>query len=343
MVDSEGDLVYVGQSHALRDRLLSYFGGGAPGKARRIIAHTHRLLWEPVVDPFAALLRELELIRRWRPRFNVRGQPGRNRAAYVVVGRGPAPSACLTSQLGHDERAVFGPLRASRTASRAVELLNHCFQLRNCGEQVAVRFADDPRSCTLSNGDTSVAREALCLRYDLGTCLGPCTGSTTRAQYASQVAAMQMFLRGDNDQPIHRIQAQMLQAAQEQRDERAGAVRDLLRALEYLRSQIDRFRDARLKHRFVYPLAGSSKRPTWYFVHRGQVIGATIEPRSSRERAASLEMLSRLEDDCVDSVTSHAGDDFEMQWLVSCWFRCHPDDLAKTMSPEQLWGGTSSP
>ncbi len=77
MVDREGELIYVGQSKSLRNRLVSYFAGSAPSKAQRIIAHTHRLVWETAPDELAALLRELELIRRWRPRFNVRGQPNR--------------------------------------------------------------------------------------------------------------------------------------------------------------------------------------------------------------------------------------------------------------------------
>ena len=64
MVDRDGELIYVGQSKSLRNRLVSYFAGSAPSKARRIIAHTHRLVWETAPDELAALLRQLELIRQ---------------------------------------------------------------------------------------------------------------------------------------------------------------------------------------------------------------------------------------------------------------------------------------
>ncbi len=59
MVDGEGELIYVGQSRSLRNRLLSYFAGSAPPKSRRIIAHTRRLVWETAPDELAAQVRRI--------------------------------------------------------------------------------------------------------------------------------------------------------------------------------------------------------------------------------------------------------------------------------------------
>ena len=167
MVDREGELIYVGQSKSLRNRLVSYFAGSAPSKAQRIIAHTHRLIWETAPDELAALLRELELIRLWRPRFNVRGQPNRRRPAYLVLGRGPAPYVYLAAAPSSGDTAVFGPLRPTRYCRRAVHALNDYFQLRDCGQQVPIRLADQQEMFISEN-------TALCLRYNLGTCLAPC-------------------------------------------------------------------------------------------------------------------------------------------------------------------------
>jgi len=87
MIDPEGRLIYVGKSKSLRARLVSYFTGGSEDcKARRIVACSQRIVWEPAPHEFTALLRELELIRRFCPRFNVRGRPGRGRRAYVGLG-----------------------------------------------------------------------------------------------------------------------------------------------------------------------------------------------------------------------------------------------------------------
>src|SRR5205809_6003037 len=96
MVDEGGELIYVGKAKCLRSRLLSYFRPRSRDpKAGRILQHTRKLVWEYVPSEFAALLRELELIRRWRPRFNVQGQPHRQRT-YICLGRQPAPYVFLT-------------------------------------------------------------------------------------------------------------------------------------------------------------------------------------------------------------------------------------------------------
>src|SRR5437879_6200850 len=77
MLDDRGRVVYIGKAKNLRSRLLSYFRvNSRDPKAGRIIQHTRVLVWEQASDEFAALLRELELIQRFRPRFNVLGQPG---------------------------------------------------------------------------------------------------------------------------------------------------------------------------------------------------------------------------------------------------------------------------
>src|SRR4051812_5693176 len=72
MVNADGDLVYVGKSKSLKKRLLSYFSAArGDRRARRILEQTRTICWEPALSEFGALLRELELIRRWRPRLNV--------------------------------------------------------------------------------------------------------------------------------------------------------------------------------------------------------------------------------------------------------------------------------
>src|SRR5262245_47680696 len=99
MLDAAGELIYVGKAKQLRLRLASYFRTGSrPAKAGRILRETRAIVWEICNHEFAALLREQELIRRWRPRWNVQGQPLRRRLAFLCVGRPPAPYVFLTRQ-----------------------------------------------------------------------------------------------------------------------------------------------------------------------------------------------------------------------------------------------------
>ena len=153
------------------------------------------------------------------------------------------------------------------------------------------------------------------MRYDLGLCLWAiCARLTSRrairdARYRFLLNFS--FTATTTSPPSTACADEMLAAAHSQQYERAAATRDLLRALEYVRNQIDRLRDARRNYRFVYPLTGTSGRPTWYFIHRGQVIGAATEPRTSKERAACQALLSRVEAANISTVHDDADDDFE--------------------------------
>src|SRR5262249_32814096 len=110
MLDGRGVLVYVRKAKSLRTRLLGYFRAAGGDKAARILEATRTLVWEQSPSEFAALLRELELIRRWRPGFNVQGIPGRQRVSYVALGRSPAPYAYAVRLPSGKELACFGPV-----------------------------------------------------------------------------------------------------------------------------------------------------------------------------------------------------------------------------------------
>ena len=132
MVDGTGRLLYVGKAKALRLRLLSYFRAKSRDpKAGRILGLSRSIVWEPCQHELAALVRELELIRRWRPHFNVRGKPTRQRPTYICVGRQPAPQLFL-SRVPPVGVASFGPLMKNDRLREAVRRLNDHFGLLVC-------------------------------------------------------------------------------------------------------------------------------------------------------------------------------------------------------------------
>src|SRR5262249_38811494 len=149
--------------------------------------HTATLVWEHLPDELNALLRELELIRRFRPRFNVLGQPGRQRYVYLCLGRGPAAQAYLSREATGKELAWYGPFVGRGRMDDVVRRLNYEFKLRDCATTVPVRFAEQG---ALFDGEQAAA----CLRYELGTCLGPCGGFCTTSEYTAKVKAAKAFL-----------------------------------------------------------------------------------------------------------------------------------------------------
>ncbi len=326
MLDTDGELIYIGQSKSLRNRLLSYFTGSPPEKAQRIIAHSRRLVWETAPDEFAALLRELELIRRWRPRFNVRGQPGRRRPVYLVVSRGPGSRVYLAAVPAKGDTAIFGPVRSTRECRQAVHALNDFFQLRTCGRQVPMRFAEQRE---LFDADTA----ALCARHDMGTCLAPCAMRCTRHEYYGRVRTLKRFLRGGDLSILKRLKEAMRTAAAAQSYEEAALYRDRWEAVANLHEQLKQFRTARREYSFIYPAPRREGGQTWYFIRRGEVLAAMEEPRGQREASRGLDLVEEIFANGKSSVASAMPDDVEMTLLVAGWFRSHPDELQRTMPP----------
>lgn len=327
MLGPKGHVVYVGKAKNLRARLLSYFRDSSDPKAGKIIRHTHTLVWEHVPDEFAALLRELELIRRFRPRFNVLGQPGRQRYVYLCLGRGPAAYVYVSRERSGKEVAVYGPFVGRERSTDVVRRFNYEFHLRDCPNTIPMLFSDQAELF-----DTD--RAAKCLRYELGTCLGPCGGFCTSGDYAAKVQAAKAFLDGRDYSAIDRLTAQMTAAAVEQRYEQAAALRDRLTALSWLRDKLTFLRTARANNSFVYPLTGSDNLRRWYLIHGGVVQGVVREPECPASTEAARTALETVFaqrftpqtalERCVDSVL-----------IVTGWFRKREAEKAVLMTRKQ--------
>jgi excinuclease ABC subunit C len=327
MVDAHGELIYVGKAKCLRARLLSYFRPRSRDpKAGRIVEQTRRVVWEEAPNEFAALLRELELIRRWRPRLNVQGQPGRRRRAYVCLGRSPAPYAFLSPRPVGTAAFCFGPVSGGRRAREAVRRLNNWFGLRDCPKAVAMVFADQGELFP-------VARAAGCLRLEIGTCLGPCAAACSRAAYRDRVRAARAFLAGSDDSPLAELERAMVAASAALQFERAAALRDRLEPLRWLRHQLDHLRAARDEHSFVYPVVGADGQCLWYLLHHGRVAGVLPVPGNAASRRATAAALAEIYQGGAARGRLLALDEVDVVLLVAGWFRRHPQERTGVLTP----------
>src|SRR5262249_49901101 len=188
---------------------------------------------------------------------------------YVCLGRAPAPYAFLTRRPPARALASFGPVRAGHRAREAVRCLNDWFRLRDCPQAQAMVFAEH---AALFPADL----QAGCLRYDLGTCLGPCAGACTQSDYAAQVRAARSFLAGRDAAPLAALERAMTEAAAEQVFERAAVLRDKLAALTWLDGQLRHMRQAETMGTAVYPLAGHDGAVRWYLLHAGRAVVAVV-------------------------------------------------------------------
>lgn len=335
MLDAKGRVVYIGKAKCLRSRLMSYFREGRDPKAGRILSHTRTLVWEHAHDELAALLRELELIRRFRPRFNVIGQPGPRRYVYLCLGKSPAAYAYFSREPTGKEVACYGPFVGRGMAEDAVRRLNDWFRLRDCPSTVPLVFADQPE---LFPED----RSPKCLRYDLGTCAGPCAGACSRAEYAAHVRAAKAFLDGRDKAVLREMTARMTTAAAELKFEQATAMRDRLQCLTWLSDRLTFLRSARKGGSFVYPLTGHDGRTVWYLIHRGEVTGVVREPTCRVTHAATL---ATIEAAFAAPIPDHGlmGSIVDSVLLVHGWFRKYTSEKSRLMVLTDVLQFTSAP
>ncbi len=323
MLNPRGELIYVGKAKCLRTRLLSYFRSKSRDpKAGRILQHTRALVWEPVTSEFAALLRELELIHRWQPRFNVQGQPHRRRRVYVCIGRPPAPYVFLAAKPAAHLSACFGPVPPGETAREAVRRLNERFGLRDCPQFQEMAFADQTELFP-------ILRAAGCIRHEIATCLGPCAGGCTRRVYAKQVHAAQAFLGGADVSLLDQLQAEMAAASAALAFERAAALRDKWEALNWLHLRLERMRQIRGQETFVYPVRGIDGAEIWYVIDAGRVVRATPAPRYDDDRRASVLTIKKPHRRFKDAGNVVPIGEIEQILMVAAWFRRRPEERAR--------------
>jgi excinuclease ABC subunit C len=329
MFDRLGNVIYIGKAKSLRARLMSYFRDSSDPKAGRILKHTHSLVWESISDEFASLLRELELIRRFRPRFNVIGQPGHRRYCYVSLGRAPAPTAYVTRAPAMKDLAVYGPFTSGKMANDSVRRINDWFRLRDCPQSVPMVFSDQLELFPQE-------RSPRCLRYEIETCSGPCVGSCSRSSYSRQVNQARAFLDGTNDRPLHDLKQRMEQASLSMEFERAAAIRDQLASLEWIWEKLNWLRKAREENTFIYPITGSNQRTVWYLVHRGRVRGACFRPIDTKSGETVRSLLEETYRIDPGPITSAGPVDHVL--LVAAWFRKFPEQRDSLLSRDAALG-----
>ena len=325
MIAGDGEIVYVGKSKQIRSRLLSYFRAAYPeDKGGRILREASRIEWDYEPSEFAALLRELRLIKQYRPRFNVAMKRDARHYSFIKVTKGPAPKLhVVRGPSGADATVYYGPFIGARRVEDAVRELSDLLGLRDCRSDQPIAFADQRELFD------ALLRTPGCIRHEIRKCLGPCVAACTVADYERQVALARAFLDGTDSGPIETLRRQMEEASEALQFERAAVFRDKLSRLEELREQFKRLRFAVETLSFVYDVPGHNGDDRTYLIRRGVVQAELGTPRTRQERSA----LRRLVDDIFGTSEPVRGripmHEIDELLLVSSWFRKYPQEMER--------------
>jgi excinuclease ABC subunit C len=281
-------------------------------------------MWQVVGHELVAQLRELELIRRFQPRLNVRGRwPGRP-LGYIYLSREDAPRFRLARRVPKGVRCSWGPFRTGWRVREAVELVNQLFKLCDCPASVPMHFADQRQLFGL---DLRFG----CLRGETGSCLGPCAGHCTSAEYHAQLRAAQAFLDGQDLSALANLEQRLAEATVKLRFEQAARLRDMLNALTTLSERLARLREPAAPSEFVYPLV-IGRRSLWLYVSRGIVAASSPAPSTADGSRRCLQLLNQIYEQ--GSLITDDVDRFGAQ-IVSSWFYFRPAEITRILRPAE--------
>jgi len=319
------ELLYVGKSVHVRTRVLSYFRATRGEKAWELIRETARIEWDYIPNEFFSLIREMKLIQRWQPRYNV--QHKRKRIyAFVKVTAESAPRVLPVTRIVDDGATYYGPFPRVRAVAQTTRELGHVLGLRDCPGATPVFFSDQ---LEMFGG----GRIPHCMRAELRTCLAPCCGRPTASEYGAAVEMARRFLEGKADAPLADLERQMDEAAKRMDFEYAGLLRDRLERLRAFRDQLVAFRGAVKDLNFVYRVPGFAGDDRVYLIKRGRIRRQMAHPKSTRAR----ERVSRAIDDVYGETdpgpSGLSPQDAAEILLVAQWFRLNPKERKRTVEP----------
>jgi len=333
----DGEVVYIGKSKRIRSRLLSYFRCEPEEKGSRIVRAAAAIEWEYQPSEFAALLHELRLIKRFRPRYNVAMKRDARHYSFIKVTRGPAPKLLVVRGAGSEDGGTYyGPYMGAQRVGESVRELNDALGLRDCAQDVRMTFADQQELFQL------VPRTPKCLRYEVKKCLGPCIAACSAHEYDAQLALARAFLDGTGDGPLDVLRAKMESASEALEFERAAHYRDKLRRLELLREQFARLRFAVETLSFVYRVPGEDEADRLYLIRRGRVRAECTAPRRAAERAHVAALVRGVFTPPERDSAQVATHEIDELLLLSSWFRRFPEQLAFTQPPDAFLSGSGA-
>jgi excinuclease ABC subunit C len=216
MKNAAGTIIYVGKAINLKNRVRSYFHAetGHDNKTRRLVREIDHLEWILVGSELEALILEMNLIKRHRPKYNIRLKDDK-RYPYIKVHWNEAyPRVTVTRQMETDGARYFGPYTSAWAVYQTLDVLRRIFPYLTCDREIT---GQDKRAC---------------LYYDIKLCTAPCIGAVDQVGYRAMISDLMDFLAGHSEMIVSRMQQEMETAAEELRFEKAAALRDRLKAVQ---------------------------------------------------------------------------------------------------------------
>jgi excinuclease ABC subunit C len=280
MKNASATIIYVGKAINLRNRVRSYFHAdtGHDAKTRRLVREVGDIEWILVGSELEALILEMNLIKKHRPKYNVRLKDDKRYPYIKVHWAEPFPKVTVTRQMAEDGSRYFGPYTSAWAVYQTLDALRRIFPYLTCDRTIT---GEDQRAC---------------LYHDIKLCSAPCIGAIDQAAYRQMISDLMDFLGGRSEHIVARLQASMERASDDMRFERAGALRDQLKAIQAIVERQKIVFPTDYLDSDVLAMARSDGEACVqvFFIRSGKLIGREYFVLEGTEDATGAEVMSQF-------------------------------------------------
>jgi len=278
--DADGRVLYVGKAKSLRSRVMSYFSTGLSERTLQMVNTAESVEWIGVRNEVEALFLEFNLIKKHRPRFNIRLKDDKSYPYLAITVDEEWPRAMVMRGAKRKGVRYFGPYAHAYAIRETLDLLLRTFPIRTCTKNKFDRHARLGRPCLYAH---------------IEKCAAPCVGDVTRDDYLHLVAELIDFLDGESAPVLDRLDKQMHEASDELDFERAARLRDQILSV---RKAIERQQMVDAKEE-DYDAIGMVDDPLEasvqvFMVRKGRVVGRKGLVVDKVEDVARPELVGRL-------------------------------------------------
>jgi len=278
--NAEGNIIYVGKAINLKNRVRSYFHADSShdNKTRRLVRDITDIEWIVVGSELEALILEMNLIKKHRPKYNIRLKDDKKYPYIKIHWNEPFPKVTVTRNMIEDGSRYFGPYTSAWAVYQTLEVLRKIFPYLTCDREIT---GNDPRAC---------------LYYDIKLCTAPCIGAISQAGYRQMISDLMDFLSGHSEHIVIRLQNDMQKASEEMRFEKAAALRDQLKAMQTIieRQKIVFGSDYKDSDVIAMARADGEACVQIFFIRGGKLIGREYFILEGTEDTADNEVMSEF-------------------------------------------------
>ncbi|HXY55914.1 MAG TPA: excinuclease ABC subunit UvrC [Nitrospirota bacterium] len=215
MKDARGHVIYIGKAVSLKNRVRSYFQKGAKGEKIEIMVRQIADL-ETIVThtELEALALESNLIKKHRPRYNVILRDDKNYPYLRFDIKSEYPRLEVVRRLKKDGALYYGPYVPAGGMWESLALIRRTFPIASCKKELGRK------------------KERACVQFQIGRCMGPCTGEVDKAAYRDVASQVRLFLEGKNRDLLDLLKQRMEEASEKMEYERAAELRDRIARIE---------------------------------------------------------------------------------------------------------------